>query len=1075
MQAVWSVNRPRTERTPLAKLTRPAARGVLPRERLFAALDGAAEGGATWVHAPAGAGKTTLISSYLEARGLPHLWFRVDEADGDPATFFHYLGLAARKAAPQRRKPLPLLTPEYLPGLATFARRYLRDLYQRLPAPVVLVLDNCQELPAASPVRAVLAAAVEELPPGGRAILMSREAPGPGMARLVAGRRLEALGPGALRFTPEEAEELLRLWGVERAGAAAGRLEARTQGWVAGMVLMQGQTARGETAAAPLAAPETMYDFFAGQVLAAAEEPVRRFLAATAVLPETTAPMARELTGEAEAEAILADLTRRNFFVERYPGPEPVYRFHTLFREFLLDWGAKHLGEEALTALRRKGADVLAGAGRVEDAVGLLSAVGAWDALAARILAEAPALMAQGRFGALGEWLALLPPEHLAGNPYLLFWRGASLLPVDPDAARAALEGAWDRFQESGDRAGCLMAWPAIIDTHQYAWGDFHPLDRWIAELEALLGPEPIFPSPEVEGRVALGMINALYLRRPGHPALSAWEDRLERLLAVLPDPSQRLIIGARLSQGLSTTGHFARGERLLAGLAPDLRAPEATPLARITYLTVRAVYGWITGDPEACQRDVDRSLALARETGVVVFDYLILAQGVYGRLTAGDTAGATDLLERMQGILVPSRRVDMALLHYLLAWKALMEGDLPAARDFAHTSLRHATEAGMPLADGLASLALAHTRFELGEREAARGDLERGYRIATAMGSHHMRFMALLTDAYFALRGGDETRLDARLAEALALGRTRGFANFAFWLPEVMGRLCARALQAGIEPDYVRGLARLRGLLPPEPPPLTEAGWPWPVTVRVLGPFQVGVDGRPARFGRKAQRRPLALLAALVAGRPEGVAEHLLADTLWPEAGGDAAQNALGTTLHRLRQLLGHDGAVRRQVGRIGLNRAVCWVDAWAFEALLDAAEAARAGDEPKAAEALAAQALDLYRGPALKDAEVPGAVAAAERLREKFVRHTLAAADAVAGDPAAASRCLKALEVEPLAEPLHLALIRHHAAAGRTAEALAAYHRLRDTLEAAGEAPSREAEALLARVRSGGDAASP
>lgn len=1066
---------PRSEPSPLAKLTRPTARGVLPRERLFAALDSGGDGGGTWIHGPAGAGKTTLVASYLETRGVAHLWFRVDEADGDPATFFHYLALAARRAAPRRRKPLPLLTPEYLPGLSTFARRFLRDLYGRVPAPFVLVLDNCQDLPAASPVQAVLATAVEELPPGGRAVLVGREPPGPGMAALVAGRRLAALGAGALRFTPEEATDLLRLWGVgETAEAAAGRLEARTQGWVAGMVLMQGQAARAGATDPPLATPETVYDFFAGQVLAAAEAPMRRFLAATAVLPETTAPMARALTGEADAEGILADLTRRNFFVERYPGPEPVYRFHTLFREFLLDWGARHLGRAALTELRRRGAEVLADAGRAEDAVALLAAAGAWDALAARVRAEAPALMAQGRFGTLAEWLALLPPKTLAADPHLLLWHGASLMAVDTDAARASLEAAWERFRAAGDRDGCLMAWSAIIDTHQYTWSDFHPLSRWIGELEALLGPEPVFPSAEVEARVALGMINALYLHRPDHPALPAWAARVERLAEDLPDPSQRLLLGARLAQGLSTTGEFARGTRLLDALASDLRSPDATPLARITFLTVRAVFGWITGDPEACRRDVERSLALSRESGVRVCDYLILAQGAYGRLSAADPAGAGDLLERMRGLLVPSRRLDMSLFHYISAWKAVLEGDLPAARDAAQYSLGNAVEAGMPLAEGLASLILAHTRFELGEREPAREGLARTYAIATAMRSHHMRFMALLTDAHFALRQGNEARLEARLAEALALGRTHGFANFATWLPEVMARLCARALEAGIEPTYVRRLVRLRGLVPPTPPPLTGDGWPWPVTVRVLGPLQVGVDGRPARFGRKAQRRPLALLAALAAGRPEGVAEHRLADALWPEAAGDAAQNALGSALHRLRRLLGRDDAVRRQGGRVSLDRSACWVDAWAFEALLERAEAAGAGGDAGAEEALAARALALYRGPAPRDTEVPGAVAAAERLREKFVRHALAAAARVAAaDPeAAAARCRKALEAEPLAEPLHLALMRHLAAAGHAAEAVAAFHRLRDTLRAAGEAPSGEAGALLARVRAGAGA---
>jgi ATP/maltotriose-dependent transcriptional regulator MalT len=119
---------------PPAKLTRPIPAKVLPRERLFARLDAASP--VTWVAAPAGAGKTILLSSYVKARKRPCLWYQVDGSDADLATFFRYLGLAARQAAPRHRKSLPALTPEYLLGLMTFARRFFEGLYQRLSLPL---------------------------------------------------------------------------------------------------------------------------------------------------------------------------------------------------------------------------------------------------------------------------------------------------------------------------------------------------------------------------------------------------------------------------------------------------------------------------------------------------------------------------------------------------------------------------------------------------------------------------------------------------------------------------------------------------------------------------------------------------------------------------------------------------------------------------------------------------------------------------------------------------------------------------------------------------------------------------
>src|SRR4029450_13166890 len=122
----------------VAKTTRPPQAGILMRSRLVRRLDRAGKKPVTWVWAPPGAGKTTLGASYLAAGRARGLWCQADEGDSDVATFFYYLGLAA----PRRRRPLPLLTPEHHLGLAVFARRFFRELYSRLKPPGTGVFDN---------------------------------------------------------------------------------------------------------------------------------------------------------------------------------------------------------------------------------------------------------------------------------------------------------------------------------------------------------------------------------------------------------------------------------------------------------------------------------------------------------------------------------------------------------------------------------------------------------------------------------------------------------------------------------------------------------------------------------------------------------------------------------------------------------------------------------------------------------------------------------------------------------------------------------------------------------------------
>ena len=199
------------DRAPVAKITRPRLPGTYPRKRLYMLLDQARNVPITWVSGPPGCGKTTTVSGYVEARRLRGIWYQVDGGDGDPATFFYYLGLAGREAAPRYRSPMPHLTPEFLPSLNAFTHRFFEDLLGRLNDGSVLVFDNCQNAPSRSPFFGLLREGLSRLPQGVTAILISRSDLPAVFARKRINRQVRTFGWQEMRLTAEETLGIARL------------------------------------------------------------------------------------------------------------------------------------------------------------------------------------------------------------------------------------------------------------------------------------------------------------------------------------------------------------------------------------------------------------------------------------------------------------------------------------------------------------------------------------------------------------------------------------------------------------------------------------------------------------------------------------------------------------------------------------------------------------------------------------------------------------------------------------------------------------------------------------------------
>ncbi len=1077
---------------------------LVERPRLLELLTKAGSYKLILLIAPAGYGKTTLALQYINRLNRPAVWYQLDSYDNDPAVFVQYLVTGIRQYLPDYGRETLQILAQVQGNIGSSLRLVATSLVNGLAEPaaqgLILVLDD-YHLIKEPLIDRLLQELLEHLPGGVSVLLASRSAPGLILSRLRVAGELAALGFEELRFNSREIGEYLAHSRQPLSNQQIADLELKTAGWPAALCLLNQSTPeisitllnRGTAA---------VYDFLAAEILDRQPEHIKQFLMESSVLEFITAEDCNLLMERNDSAVMIENLLQHQLFLIPLDGEERAYRYHHLFRDFLLN----HLNSRKKELYLRAGRMVRSKENWDAAVEYFLNGGDEPELVQTLIIAGRQAFL-HGRWQTVQRWLGLLGQDTVKGQPWLsLFQAKVEIKRGRLEAAQSWIEIAVALFLSRGDRdglaesqlaqariffgRGCYQESEDVLEQAGESLGTARfdvTLERALIrfatgkfkESEQLLLQALAFAAHLADDYITANILEAL-----GHA---------NYFLANFPKALEYYQKGAQLCPDRILPGFYMQDFR------PDIYQKWGETDQAYEYaernVAAKEKLGLIDSLPSAYYQMAE--ILVVREEYDKAEEYYLRAVNL-AREHGGDL------------VFLALNLADLAKCYYL-------QGNLTQARAAAEEALRESgRQSG--LAPAVCKGTVGIIFLETGDPVYA-GQLLHESQVAL----EQMDFQIILHYvygclAYLYFKQGDGESFSGFAQKTLAMSASKNFVNFLVCLYQIFAPTLRYGLEYGVEVAFVQKIllragekyldllselavhsdpqVRLRiipvlermkndkagallKMLREDSDPRVKAaavekskeltvfspGGEPELRIHCLGPLRVfcGTAEMPAGAWRIAKARDLLLY---LAHKGEMVNIDRIFEDLWPEISLDKAQSTFYSALYWLRRVL-NPGNGRRFVqyhGKCcGLSPECYGTDQQRFENLLTGALGS--SGEPEIDQARLEEAVALYCGDYLQDFDYPWALPLREHLKRQFLEASIRLARIWLRQNQYArviTGLHKLAQTNPLHEEIHRLLMSAYAGSGDRLAAGNQYQtlvrRLKKELELAPEPETRE-----------------
>lgn len=395
---------------------------IVSRPRLIDKLNDGCHHKLILISAPAGFGKTTLVSEWIAGIGHSVGWLQLDEGDNDTNRFLTYLIAACQTGAPSVGEGIlgELQSPQPLPAEAILTT-LVNDI-ATLSDDLILVLDDYHLIDAEA-VNNVLASLLDHLPAQMHLVIITREDPQLPLARMRGKGQLTELRAIDLRFTTDEATDFLnRVMALDLSTADIDALEDRTEGWITGLQLaaisMQGSSDAAGFIKSFTGSHRFVLDYLIEEVLEQQSAEIQDFLLKTAILYRMTGPLCDAVTGQTDSQTTLDMLERANLFVIPLDNERHWYRYHHLFADLLRQRQAS-MAFNHVNSLHAQASRWFEQHDLLDDAIRHALLSEDFERAAALIEQVIESVWGRGESAKLIRWLTGIPHDILVARPTL--------------------------------------------------------------------------------------------------------------------------------------------------------------------------------------------------------------------------------------------------------------------------------------------------------------------------------------------------------------------------------------------------------------------------------------------------------------------------------------------------------------------------------------------------------------------------------------------------------------------------------------------------------------------------------